>query len=168
MHITHCITQSRALTFPRVARKFKINLQNRIHSLKLSKDRRKQTFERKILRGTSGPKRDKNDVWRELHNEQLHNFYRLTLSDLNLFKEIKKKNLQHNPTTEKQIDISFFFFHLIIVHAISETAKLYRRRSKLWFNNAKWNYQEFYSIYRSRGVRKLEIQVAITRSEMVK
>ena len=51
--------------------------------------------------------------------------------------------------------------------SISETAELYRQRSKLWFHNAKWNYQAFYSIYRSRGVRKLVIPVGITRSERV-
>ena len=52
--------------------------------------------------------------------------------------------------------------------SISETSKLYRQRSKLWFNNDKWNYQAFYSIYRSRGVRKLVIPFGITRSERVK
>ena len=36
----------------------------------------------------------------------------LTLSDPNLFKEIKKINLKHNQTSEKQIDISFIFFPL--------------------------------------------------------
>ena len=48
--------------------------------------------------------------------------------------------------------------------SISKTAELYRQRSKLWFNNAKWNYQAFYSIYRSRGVRKLVIPIGITWS----
>ena len=38
----------------------------------------------------------------------------LTLSDPNLFKEIKKRNLKHNQTSEKQIDISFFLFHVNI------------------------------------------------------
>ena len=51
---------------------------------------------------------------------------------------------------------------------ISETSKLYRQRSELWFNNAKWNYQAFYSIYRSRGIRKFVIPVGIIRSERVK
>jgi hypothetical protein len=82
----------------------------------------------------------------------------LTLSYLNLFKEINKKiNLKHNQTIEKQIDILFM--------SISETAELYQQGSKLCFNNAKWNHQAFYSIYRSRGVRKLVIPVGITRSE---
>ena len=52
--------------------------------------------------------------------------------------------------------------------SISETAELHRQRSNLRFNNAKWNYQTFYSIYRSREVRNLVIPVAITRSERVK
>ena len=34
----------------------------------------------------------------------------LTPSDLNLFKEIKKRSLKHKQTSEKQIDILFFFF----------------------------------------------------------
>ena len=51
--------------------------------------------------------------------------------------------------------------------SISETAELYRKRSKLRFNNAKWNHQAVYSIYRSRGVKKLVIPVGITRSERV-
>ena len=36
----------------------------------------------------------------------------LTLSDLNLFKAIKKRNLKHNQTSEKQIDMSLIFFPL--------------------------------------------------------
>ena len=52
--------------------------------------------------------------------------------------------------------------------SISETAELYRQRFKLWFKNSKWNYQAFYSIYRSRGIRKLVIPVGITRPERVK
>ena len=51
--------------------------------------------------------------------------------------------------------------------SISETDELYRQRFKLWFNNAKCNHQAFYSIYRSRGVRKLVIPIGITRSERV-
>ena len=51
--------------------------------------------------------------------------------------------------------------------SISETAELYRQRSKLRFNNAKLNCQAFYSIYRSWGVRKLKIPVGITRTERV-
>ena len=43
----------------------------------------------------------------------------LTLSDLNLFKEIKKKDSKPNQTSEKQIDISFM--------SISETAELYQQ-----------------------------------------
>ena len=51
--------------------------------------------------------------------------------------------------------------------SISETTEPYRQRSKLWINNAKWNYQAFYSIYRGLGVRKLVIPVGIIRSERV-
>ena len=51
--------------------------------------------------------------------------------------------------------------------SISETAELYRQRSKLRFNNVKWNHQAFYGIYGSRGVRKLVIPVGISRSERV-
>ena len=47
----------------------------------------------------------------------------LTLFYLNLFKEIKKRNLKHSQTSEKQIDILFM--------SISETAELYWQRSKL-------------------------------------
>ena len=62
----------------------------------------------------------------------------LTLSHPNLFKEIiKKRNLKHNQTSEKQIDISFIF-------------------SPLQFNNRS-----------CRGVRKLVIPVGITWSERV-
>ena len=60
------------------------------------------------------------------------------------------------------------FFPLIIVHInIRNSWTLSAKISKLRFNNAKLNYQAFYSIYRSRGVWKLVIPVGITRSERV-
>ena len=42
-------------------------------------------------------------------NPRIEHSPSLTLSDLNLFKGIKKRNLKHNQTSEKQIDTSFFF-----------------------------------------------------------
>ena len=45
----------------------------------------------------------------------------LTISDLNLFKKIQKRNLKHNQTSGKHI--SFML--------ISETAELNQQRSKL-------------------------------------
>ena len=88
----------------------------------------------------------------------------LSLFDLNLFKEIKK-NLKHNQTGEKQIEIPLFFFFS--------------------FNNRSCQYQKHlnsigkdpnYDLITPNGIivfieveelRKLVIPVGITRSQRV-
>ena len=71
----------------------------------------------------------------------------------------KKETQKHNQTSEKRIDISFI--------SISKTAELYRQRSKLWFNNAKWNIRHFIVLIEVEAVRKLVTPVGTTRSEKV-
>ena len=44
-------------------------------SLTLRKEYRLRVFENRILRRV-GPKKDKNEEWRRLHNEELHSSYR--------------------------------------------------------------------------------------------
>jgi hypothetical protein len=47
-------------------------------SLTLRKEHRLGTFENRVLRRIFGPKRDEvTGGWRELHNEELHDFYSL-------------------------------------------------------------------------------------------
>ena len=46
-------------------------------SLTLREESRLRVFENRILRRIFGPKRDADGQWRRLHNEELHNFYRL-------------------------------------------------------------------------------------------
>ena len=45
-------------------------------SLTLRKEHMLRVFENRILRQIFGPKRDVNEEWRRLHNEELHNLYR--------------------------------------------------------------------------------------------
>ena len=46
-------------------------------SFTLREECRLRVFENRILRRIFGPKRDENGDWRWLHNEELHNLYRL-------------------------------------------------------------------------------------------
>ena len=69
----------------------------------------------------------------------------------------KKKNLKTQPNKWK--------VNRYIVYDNIGNSWTLRQRSKLWFNNAKWNHQAFYSIYRSRG--SYVIPIGITWSERV-
>ena len=44
--------------------------------LTLSEERRLRLIESRILRRIFGPKRDENEEWRRLYNEELHSLYR--------------------------------------------------------------------------------------------
>ena len=44
--------------------------------LTIREECRVRVFENRILRRIFGPKRDVNEVWRRLHNEELHSLYR--------------------------------------------------------------------------------------------
>ena len=56
----------------------------------LRKECRLRVFENRILRRIFGPKRDENDEWRRLHNEELHSLYRSP----NIAKVIKSRRLR--------------------------------------------------------------------------
>ena len=45
-------------------------------SLTLREESRLSVFENRILRRIFRPKRDENEEWRRLHNEELHSLYR--------------------------------------------------------------------------------------------
>jgi hypothetical protein len=44
--------------------------------LTLREEFRLRVFENRTLRRVFGPKRDENEEWRMLHNEELHSLYR--------------------------------------------------------------------------------------------
>ena len=46
--------------------------------LKLREECRLRVFENRILMRIFGPKRDENEEWRRLHNEELHSFVPFT------------------------------------------------------------------------------------------
>ena len=50
----------------------------------------KRVFENRILRRIFGPKRDNNDEWRKLHNEELHSLNRSP----NIVRVIKSRRLR--------------------------------------------------------------------------
>jgi hypothetical protein len=45
-------------------------------SLTLREERRLRVFENRIMRRVFEPKRDVNETWKRLHNEELHSLYR--------------------------------------------------------------------------------------------
>jgi hypothetical protein len=60
-------------------------------SLTLREEHRLRVFEKRVLRGIFGPKRDKvTGEWRKLHNGELHNLY---LSP-NIIRQIKSKRMR--------------------------------------------------------------------------
>jgi hypothetical protein len=44
-------------------------------SLTLREEHRLRVFENRALRRTFGPKREKDKLWRKLHNDELHSLY---------------------------------------------------------------------------------------------
>ena len=58
--------------------------------LTLREERRVRVFENRILRRIFGPKMEKNGELRRLHNEELHNVYRLH----NIVRVIKSRKLR--------------------------------------------------------------------------
>ena len=59
-------------------------------SLTLREECRLRVFENRILRRIFGPKRDENEEWRRLHNEELHSLYRSP----NIVRVIKSRRLR--------------------------------------------------------------------------
>ena len=59
-------------------------------SLTLREECRLRVFENRILRRIFGPKRDENEEWRKLHNEELHSLYRSP----NIIRVIKSRRLR--------------------------------------------------------------------------
>ena len=49
-----------------------------------------RVFENRILRRIFGPKKDENEEWRRLHNEELHSLYRSP----NIVRVIKSRRLR--------------------------------------------------------------------------
>jgi hypothetical protein len=44
-------------------------------SLTLREEHRLRVFENRVLRRIFGPKRDEDESWRKLHNDELHSLY---------------------------------------------------------------------------------------------
>ena len=59
-------------------------------SLTLREECRLRVFENRIQRRIFGPKRDENEEWRRLHNEELHSLYRSP----NIVRVIKSRSLK--------------------------------------------------------------------------
>ena len=59
-------------------------------SLTLREEHRLRIFKNRILRRIFGPKRDENEEWRRLHNEELYSLNR----SLNLVRVIKSRRLR--------------------------------------------------------------------------
>ena len=60
------------------------------HYITLREESRLRIFENRILRRIFGPKRDENEEWRRLHNEELHSLYR----SCNIVRVIKSRRLR--------------------------------------------------------------------------
>jgi hypothetical protein len=55
----------------------------------LGKEHRLRVFENRVLRKIYGPKREKDGLWRKLHNDELHSLY----SSLNIVMVIKSRRM---------------------------------------------------------------------------
>jgi hypothetical protein len=56
----------------------------------LREEHRLRVFENRVLRRIFGPKREEDESWRKLHNDELHSLY----SSLNIFGVIKSKRMR--------------------------------------------------------------------------
>jgi hypothetical protein len=59
-------------------------------SLTLRVEHRLRVFENKVSRKILGPKRDEDESWRKLHNDELHSLY----SSLNIIRVIKSRRMR--------------------------------------------------------------------------
>jgi hypothetical protein len=55
----------------------------------LEEEHRLRVFEKRILRGIFGPKREKDGSWRKLHNDVLHSLY----SSSNIVRIVKSRRM---------------------------------------------------------------------------
>jgi hypothetical protein len=56
----------------------------------LREEHRLRAFENSVLRRIFGPKREKDGLWKKLHNDELHSLY----SSLNIFRVIKSRTMR--------------------------------------------------------------------------
>jgi hypothetical protein len=56
----------------------------------LREEHRLRVFENSVLRRTFGPKREENESWRKLHNDELHSLY----PSPNIVRVIKARRLR--------------------------------------------------------------------------
>jgi hypothetical protein len=59
-------------------------------SLTLREEHRLRVFEKRVLRGIFGPKREEDGSWIKLHNDELHSLY----SSLNIVRVIKSRGMR--------------------------------------------------------------------------
>jgi hypothetical protein len=59
-------------------------------SLTLREEHRLRVFENRVFRRIFGPKREEDESWRKLHNDELHNLY----SSPNIFRVIKSMRMR--------------------------------------------------------------------------
>jgi hypothetical protein len=56
----------------------------------LREEHRLRVFENRVLRMIFGPKREEDESWRKLHNDELHSLY----SSLNIVRVIKSRRMR--------------------------------------------------------------------------
>jgi hypothetical protein len=56
----------------------------------LGEEHRLRVFEKRVLRKIFGPKREEDESWRKLHNDELHSLY----SSPNIFRVIKSRKMR--------------------------------------------------------------------------
>jgi hypothetical protein len=66
-------------------------------SLTLGEEHRLRDFENRVLRKIFGPKREEDESWRKLHNDELHDLY----SSLNIVRVIKSRRMSWAGNVER-------------------------------------------------------------------
>jgi hypothetical protein len=111
--------------------------------LTLKEEYRLRTFENRLLRRIFGPKREKDGLWRKLHNDdELHSLY----SSPNIVRVIKSRRMRLAGHVARMGEGRGFY--RVLVRRPEGKRPLGRPRHR-WKDNIKWNLRRYGSMGRT-------------------
>jgi hypothetical protein len=105
--------------------------------LTLREEHRLRVFENRVLRRIFGPKREEDDVWRKMHNDELHTLF----SSLNIVRVIKSRRMRWAEHVGRMGEGSGVY-RVLVGRPEGKRPLVRRRRS--WEDNIKMDLREIW------------------------